>query len=83
MPEHVTALSSGCPDSTEADVQVLPPSDDVAAIPPKFASPPTATQSSLVAHVTALKAPVPASAPPGVGTAGASTSSAGTVHEPV
>jgi hypothetical protein len=42
--EHVTALSSGSPESAVLCVQLDPPSVVVAATPTRLASPPTATQ---------------------------------------
>jgi len=59
VPEHDTASNSGCPVSTDAALHDVPPSDDVAAIPLRLTSPPTATQSVDEEHVTALKAPSP------------------------
>jgi hypothetical protein len=59
VPEHDTASNSGCPVSSDPTLQDVPPSDDVAAMPFRLTSPPTATQSVDDGHVTALKPPSP------------------------
>jgi len=77
-----TASSWGRPVGSGETDQPEPPLVVHAATPCSDAFAPTATHVLALGQVMALNAPTPESAPPGVGTAGASISFAGIVHDP-
>jgi len=78
--EQLTALSCGNPVGSELGLQLLPPFVETAAAALRVKSPPTETHNEVVGHDTALNAPLPLVAPPGVRTNGVSTSLVGVVH---
>jgi len=78
--EQLTALISGKPAGSVLEFQLLPPFMETAATALRVASPPTAIQSEVVGHETALNAPFPLVAPPGVCTIGVLVSLEGIVH---
>ena len=78
--EQLTDFISGSPAGTVLDVHVLPSLLEIATIPDRLESPPTAMHRDTVGQVTASKAPTPRVAPPGIGIDGALSSFCGVDH---
>jgi hypothetical protein len=78
--EQLTDLSSGRPVGTVLNDHDSPSLLDVATVPDKLESPPTATHNVVIGQLIASNAPIPSAAPPGTGIDGAPTSFWGVVQ---